>query len=142
MRKTPVKLSGLSIYNSIKYYAGKGYSKFLVLYDREYYDNFDKDKTYLEDSVGVRVIEVITLIEDKALQIKGELGSRGIEIFVSIQGDEKSINEEISRLIKLKFSEDVEADDKTIKRFLKEKGIQHLKILIKKQWQEISGGSI
>lgn len=110
----------------------KGFCKFLVLYDREYFKNFNEDKMYLEREVQVRIVEIIDLIENKeiindkeitgrAFKVKGKFGSRDIEVFVSIQGDEKNINEEISKLIKLKFGEEVEPDDKKIRKFLKER---------------------
>ena len=88
----------------------------------EHDQNFNEDKMYLEREVQVRIVEIIDLIEnkeiindkeitDRAFKVKGKFGSRDIEVFVSIQGDEKNINEEISKLIKLKFGEEVEPDD-------------------------------
>jgi|Deesub1362B_J571_1020462.scaffolds.fasta_scaffold00292_42 hypothetical protein len=130
MKEKPVRLSGQSVYNAIRTYAGKGYCKFLVLYDKEYYEDFNKDKMYLENEVRIQIIEIITLIEDKAFQLRGKFGSRDIEIFISIQGDKKDINEEISRLIRLKYNEGIEPDDKIIKMFLREKG-EDVKKLIK-----------
>ncbi len=120
------KLTAQSIYRAIKPYAGRGYCSFIVLYDREHFRGIEYDLKYLA-SLHITIENVIPLVEksDSAWELFGNIGSREIRILMAIQGfsTNGNINEEISKLLKLKFNENVEPDDRAIKRFLKGKGL-------------------
>jgi hypothetical protein len=132
LQKHATSVTGVSVYNAIQYYASKGLSKFLVLYDREHFKGIDYDLKYLEQRIKINVADVIQLLEDTAFLINGKLGSRVIDIALSIQGisEKGNINEEIIELIWLKHGQRVEPEHGLIKSFLKRSGIGSIDDLV------------
>lgn len=125
------KLTAQSIYRAIRPYVSWGYRNFIVLYDREHFRGIEHDLKYLA-SLHVTIRSVKPLIDsDSAWDMFGNIGSREIRILLAIQGFSKNgnINEEISKLLKLKFNEDVEPDDRAIKRFLRERRLDAVTLI-------------
>lgn len=103
------------------------YPKLLVLCDNEHHKSFDEDLKILKN-LNIKILKTEELVKDRILYIFGEFASRELEIYVVIQGfnrakDCKGLNEEISKLIYLKFNEKVEPNHGKIRNFLKKKGI-------------------
>ena len=125
---------GKSIYEAVSVYVDRyKVYKFLVLYDNEYHKNFNEDLEILKKEVGIK-IKNYKIIKDRILYVSGKLGSHDIEIYTSVQGysksgERKGLNEEIAKLIKLKFGVNVSNDHKEIKRFLKSQNMDITKLI-------------
>jgi len=123
-----LKKTGKSVYEAIPVYVTKyRVNKFFVLCDNEHHKSFDEDLKILKN-LNIKILKAEELVEDRIFYILGEFASRELEIYVAIQGfnrakDCKGLNEEISRLIYLKFDEEVEPDHGKIRKFLRKKRI-------------------
>jgi hypothetical protein len=126
----PKKFTGKSVYGATKFYVEKhDICKFLVLYDREHFKGTDNDVKTL-NRLGFRSIVVKSIIDDRAFVINSKFGSKDVTVFVSIQGDFKSINEEIAELVYLKFGCKLKSDHKEIRACLKKLGVESIENLI------------
>lgn len=123
-----LRKTGKSVYRAIPVYISKyGVNKFLVLCDNEHHKSFDEDLKILKN-LNIKILKTEELVKDRILYIFGEFASRKLEIYAIIQGfnrekDCKGLNEEISKLIYLKFNEKVEPNHGKIRDFLKKKRI-------------------
>ncbi|RLI84088.1 MAG: hypothetical protein DRP01_08470 [Archaeoglobales archaeon] len=122
--KVPIpRKTGKSIYEAIPVYVSRyKINRFLVLCDNEHHISFNEDLKNLKNS-NVKILKTEELIEDRILYIYGKFASKKLEIYTVIQGFNrlkncKGLNEEISKLIYLKFRKNIEPNNKKIKEFL------------------------
>ncbi len=83
------KLTAQSVYRAIKAYVNLEHYDFLVLYDREHFKGIEYDLKFLSN-LNIKIIKCKSLIEDRAWNIIGSLGSHRIRILLSVQGTSKN----------------------------------------------------
>ncbi len=118
-RRVAERLSGLKSLNVIKDYPGKyRISNFLYLVDREHIESKDQIRNHLKSEVGVKNISVVR--ENTSYMVINCLyGLHEVTVYCVISGEKKNIEEEIVKLISIKFGVGIEPNKKEIKRFLR-----------------------
>ena len=116
--------AGLKAFRVLKIYAGRGYTNFLFLVDREKFQTEEEEgeieRTLNEFGINVGSIQRLS---EGSFVVKAIIGPREITIHVVIFGETEKLEEEEVKLIELKLGEIVQSEKPEIKRFYRERGI-------------------
>jgi hypothetical protein len=100
----------------------KRVSKYLLIIDKEHVKSVDDVAKSLRDR-GFTVGDTKECYDKMCYIFIVERGGRRGVVVVSIQGRERSIEENIAELIKIRYNEDVGSDKKSLKEWFREKGL-------------------
>jgi hypothetical protein len=100
----------------------KRVSKYLLIIDREHVKNVDDVVNGLL-ARGFTVKGMERCYDDACYVFIVERGGRRGAVVVSIQGKERSIEENIAELIRMHYNEGVGSDKKSVKEWFKRKGL-------------------
>ena len=116
------KKTGLKALDAIKYIVSKyKIENFIYLVDKEHVKDKDDILQYLS--------KFLRNVSREGHLITANYGSHSIRIYTVIFGEEKCIEEEIAKLIKIRYSMDITPDKKEIKKFLREKKTWYDKLI-------------
>jgi hypothetical protein len=124
------RFCGFSVLQTIKTYVTKyKYSRYLFLIDSEHFKAEDLVSEIKSNLAGFDRVR-ITSLGDQAFLICCNIGSHDLTIHVVVHGEEKCIEENISKLILSEFGTSVKPIKSHIDRFLRQNG-SNLYMLIK-----------
>jgi len=98
----------------------KRVSKYLLIIDKEHVKSVDDVAKGLRDR-GFTVRDTKECFDDMCYVFVVERGGRKGAVVVSIQGRERSIEENIAELIKMRYNEDVSSDKKSLREWFRRK---------------------
>lgn len=121
--------SGLSVIKVVKIYVDKYRIKnYVCLIDKEHFTEeaaIEKEieEKFREFGVEIRNVQKFSVDSEKALCIKGTVGVHEFTFWVAITGEEKCIEENIAKMIKIKFGIEIESTKNNVDKTLKERNL-------------------
>jgi len=109
--------------------------KYLILIDREHVKSL-KDVKGKFTSYGFEVLSVEDLNEASWV-LKVRRGAKVIKVYVAVLGLSKRVEENLAKLIKLTYGDDVEGSKESVNKWLKEHGMKNSELVSKASRQQI-----
>ena len=80
--------------------------------------------------ITVDHLEKLSVNDEEALRVEGKVGVHNFTLWIAINGKEKCIEENIAKLLEIKFGENIKPTKEAIKNALRKHNIEDLEQLV------------
>jgi len=128
--------SGTSVLKVIKVYVSKyNANNFFCLLDKEHIETSKPSEMEIGDRLkefGITVdnLEKLSVNDEEALRVEGKVGIHKFALWIAINGKEKCIEENIAKLLKIEFGENIKPTKEAIRNALRNHNIEDLEHLV------------
>ncbi|MEM2994464.1 MAG: hypothetical protein QXI91_00395 [Candidatus Bathyarchaeia archaeon] len=128
--------SGLSVLQIVKIYVSKyNIRSFLCLIDKEHFTQAEVEMEVKEKlrkfGVEVNQVQKFPVNSENTLCINGTVGNRSFILWIAITGKEKCIEENIAKLIEVKFGVKIEPTKNGVAEALKKRDVDEEQLITK-----------